>query len=641
MGSSQPSSVCVSLTFAPLAVRTRTEGPGRSVSPHDRLPALSGTRLLEERSSLSALPPEVWARVFAHVASDGRVGDLGAAALVCRAWRDELHTRRADHVWRAVWDAGRMQPSNAVRPEPQSWRTYVAASRLLAARVATERVIRLPPRSHNARSHRSGTSREETIRPPAIALRTPAFCGDMEDALGRATAIHAFCTGPVLIGFERGLALLRSAEPHVLLRAGQPSSQNASIPVLGNSRESGSMPPADVLDVEQSTLLGGMVMFARQVNDQSDQAIVAATTTNLIVVIDVDLSIPFPIDSAVPAASPSGRPLSTARRRMLDSHRRRVMRWRIIDNFEMTDGHLVSLARSHQDNGKFILAGFSNGHVRVVDTKAGHLVHILSMRESPDLVVAAGGWIVASCFFAPISFTCWDLEDGRAIHRFDQTSVGWEEITTLAGICPTKHKNSFALWDGRASIRILDVSTGRFSRVVEARGLFNASIRRGVYAEAEVGAAAAHVGPYKLVLCADGKTCIVATSNRVLIVDIEAKSICKRIHSMRQVNEARRALLAVSTDNRLLVTAEGDMFGALGSRLSSSAAATAVAQPRLCVWDIETGDLRREILDVGRVSELSVANNTIAIISGGHARQCQGGPAMSRGDAIVFRFDTR
>jgi WD40 repeat protein len=619
----------------------RAEGPGTNAPPHDGSRALSGTRLLEDRPALAALPPEVWARVLSHVASAGRVRDLGAAALVCRAWRDELHTRRADRVWRAVWDAGKMKPSMAVRPEPESWRAYVAASRLLAACVATERVIRLPPRSHRSRGLRLGTPGREAIGPPVVALRTPAFGGDMEDALGRATAVHAFCAGPVLIGFERGLALLRSPEAHVHLREGQPPPQNASITGLRNSRGHRSTPPADLLDVEQSNLLGGMVMFARQANGQSDQPIVAATTTNLIVVIDVDLSVPFPSDSSVSASSVSAKSVSTARRRMLDSHRRRVMRWRIIDNFEMTDGHLVSLACSHQDDGRFILAGFSNGHVRVVDSKAGHLIHVLSMRESPDLVVAAGGWIVASCFFAPISFTCWDMEDGRAIHRFDQTSVGWEEITTLAGICPTKHKNSFALWDGKASIRILDVSTGRFSRVVEARGLFSASVRRGVYAEAEVGAAAAHMGPYKLVLCADGKTCIVAASNRVLIVDIEAKSICKRIHSMRQVNDARRALLAVSTDNRLLVTAEGDMFGALGSRLSSSAGAAAVAQPRVCVWDIETGNLKREILDVGRVSELSVANNTIAIISGGHSRQCQGGPAMSRGDAIVFRFDTR
>jgi hypothetical protein len=109
---------------------------------------------------------------------------------------------------------------------------------------------------------------------------------------------------------------------------------------------------------------------------------------------------------------------------------------------------------------------------------------------------------------------------------------------------------------------------------------------------------------------------------------------------MRQFNEARRALLAVSTDNRLLVTAEGDMFGALSPRFASFAGATPVRSPRICVWDIETGDLKREIHGVGRISEISVANSTIAVISARRPEPSQGDSAMSRGDALVFRFDS-
>jgi hypothetical protein len=640
MGPSPPSSLCLSSTCTPIALRGRSGGSRRDQTDgDDGLSALSGndvatvTRAFtSSRGALPALPPELWARVLSHVASGGNVRDLGVAAHVCRTWCDELQTRRADGLWRAAWDAGSLRPADDVVPQPRSWRACVAASRLLAARSARERLVRLPPRSHLSLSASSA-------RDAVVAVNTPGL-GDLQDALGRATAIHAFSAGPVLIGFERGLTLLRSPEAQVLKRAHEAAASDSreSTVHLGNAGAAGQ--PPDVLDVEQSSLLGGVVLFAKYAGRQSDNAVIAATTTGLVIAIEVDLTVPCLDRARDPAADRPSRAVSAARQRMLRSRRPRVIKWRILDNFEMTQGHLVSLSRSHRDDGRFVLAGFSNGHIRVVDIEAAHLVHVLSMRGSPDLIVACGRWIVASSFFAPISFTCWDMDDGRAVHRFDQTCVGWEEITTMAGVCPTRQGNSFALWDGKGAIRILDVSNGRFSRLVEARGVIDASSTRGLQAESELGAAAAHIGPHKLVLSADGKTCIVAASNRVLIVDIDAKSVCKRVHSMRQFNEARRALLAVSTDNRLLVTAEGDMFGALTPRFASFAGATSVRSPRICVWDIETGDLKREICGVGRISEISVANGTIAVISARRPEPSQGDSAMSRGDALVFRFDS-
>jgi hypothetical protein len=53
---------------------------------------------------------------------------------------------------------------------------------------------------------------------------------------------------------------------------------------------------------------------------------------------------------------------------------------------------------------------------------------------------------------------------------------------------------------------------------------------------------------------------------------------------------------------------------------------------------VKTGVLRRDIRGAGWVSDLAVAGNTIAVVAGGNDRRSPDEAAMSRGDALVFRF---
>lgn len=221
--------------------------------------------------------------------------------------------------------------------------------------------------------------------------------------------------------------------------------------------------------------------------------------------------------------------------------------------------------------------------------------------------------------------------------------MGWEEVTSIVGIVPAPSNDCFAVWDGKACIRILDVKTGRFRREVEAKGLVTASTTRNVQAEAEVGVAAPHAGPCKIVLGDNGTTVVVAASNRVLVTSIGRGSGATRALSMRQLEGARRSLVALSTDNRLVVTAEGDVFGNLASRFTSGVPSKMSKPPRVCVWDAHSGKLRREITGFGCISDLSVAGNTIAVVarSGKTPNFSTEEHVLPRGEALVFRIDTK
>jgi hypothetical protein len=108
---------------------------------------------------------------------------------------------------------------------------------------------------------------------------------------------------------------------------------------------------------------------------------------------------------------------------------------------------------------------------------------------------------------------------------------------------------------------------------------------------------------------------------------------------MRQIDDARRSFCAMSSDNRYVITAECDMFGGLATRFSS-VGAKKQTPPRICVWDVSTGKLKRTIPCRGAVRALSVANNTIACIIGTPSQSSLDEPAMVFGEAVVFRFDT-
>jgi DNA-binding beta-propeller fold protein YncE len=225
------------------------------------------------------------------------------------------------------------------------------------------------------------------------------------------------------------------------------------------------------------------------------------------------------------------------------------------------------------------------------------------------------------------------------MHRWERSSVGWEEVAQIVAISPTARKDCFAVWDGRSQVRVLNAAQGRFTRIIDARGSVIKSMTRSVKDEAEFGAAASHVGPSKMAISADGQTVFVAASNRVIILDIHGMSAVKRAATMKQLDGARRALLALSTDNRYVVTAEGDVFGGLASRFATGPSRSQAA-PCICVWDAATGELRRRITEVGYISDLSVANNCIAVVAAGPKRLSQNEPSMVRGEVLVFRFDT-
>lgn len=610
-------------------------------------------------SSWASLPPELWSSVFRHLVPSVR--DIGVAARVCRDWRDELSRCSADALWRAVWDARSLRPSSKFERLPGCWRAQVAASQLLAAQeFITVGRITLPPR-RTCTAKFSATAAANSVQTASLPAESTCLAkivelplqlgsqqrlSDLQVALGRGTNVHVFDNGHVLVGFERGVCLLRKPLPTVLLPSYM-RKPGATCPRICCQRKESSAgaertsttetdDSVSIIDVERSKVLGGIVMFASERRGER-RDIVAATTSRLLIVIHVDSCAAFACDKrdSINDRSDTGPRTADCEncRKRVTSRLNRTFRWRIIDNFQVIDGHLVSLVNS--EDRRCALAGFSNGYIRIVDVSAGCLVHVLSMRESPDVIVAAGNHVIGSSF-TRTCISVWDVRDGRTVHRFDQTSVGWEEVSTVAGVCRTRHSSCFALWDGKTFIRTLDVATGRFVKIIDVRGALKQDISRTRDMDGDHGTTAAHVGPDKMLLCGDERTLVVAMSNKVVAVNIEVTSAIERVMSMVQIDNVQSAILGVSTDNRFIVTAEGDAFGYLSTRLSAPGRQS--GKSRISVWDLATGQLRRQIPGVNRVSSLSIANNTIAVVSGGPNDISETEPAMTRGDAVIFTF---
>jgi F-box-like len=559
------------------------------------------------------LPPAIWARIFTHVFE---VADLGSLARVCVAWRDELRGHHSSLLWRDVYDSrarkGRLSAAFTL-PAFSSWRAQVAACKLLGSHHAKETRTIVPARRGSS-FRQSHANEREGHYVEEWSVRCSV------DSLGKARCVHAFTAGPVLVGFERGVALVRSPQPFFA----------APVSALRDGERSGA---CSVVDVEQSAMLGGILLFAKA---SGESPVFAATTTRRVVAIDVDLSTPHATAARARGVVPAAAPLSRARpsTRMQCLKRKRLIRWRSLDNFEMTDGHIVSLVLP--EDRRQVLASFSGGHVRVICVETAQLLHVLSMRESPDILCASERWIVASHFGTRPCASAWDRRDGRAVHRWERTSVGWEEIAQIVGMTPTSRQDYFGIWDGHKVIRLLDVRTGRFVRDISAQGNSVQRRRRSVKDEAEFGAAAAQAGPCKMVVSLDGRHVIVAASNRVMIVDIHTTSALERATGMRQL-DARHSIMTLSTDNRFVVTAESNPFGALGTRFATRPSQLCAA-PMIRVWDVETGRLVREIPGVGRnLVDLSIANNVIAVV--GVGRQEGGELGSACGEALLISLD--
>lgn len=570
------------------------------------------------------LSPELWARIFHHV-SDLR--DLGSLACVCRSWRDELRSQRSNSLWREMWDSrsqyGRNSETLSLHAS-SSWRAQVAACKLLASPRAEVFRTKIP-------QHASTSNGVE----PSERQYVGGWTGSSSvESLGKATCVHAFNHGPVLIGFENGLALHRSPQPLVADTKKVLRRPRVDRSTFSNARDS--------IDVERSSALGGILMFAKETTGE-DVQIIAATTTRRVIAIDTDLSTPYAALTSEPDHLPSELTcempsLARARlnlRRVAGRRRRRLIRWKSLDNFEMTDGHLVSLMLPNDRRHAF--AGFSNGTVRVVDVNTAQLVHVLSMRESPDIICASERWVIACNFGTRPCPTAWDRRDGRAIHRWERSSVGWEEVAQVVGVAPTSRQDCFGVWDGCKALRILDVRSGRFTRNIGMRGKVLQGTNRNAKDEAEYGAAAAQAGPCKMILSPDLRQAVVAASNRVMIVNVHTSSVLERAMAMRQLDDARRSLVAFSTDSRYVVTAESNPFGSLGSRFATRASDSRRA-PRICVWDVETGEKIREIAGVGKsIVDISVANNVIAVVGASRNDDVELGTAS--GEALVIQFD--
>lgn len=533
-------------------------------------------RQRQKSRSKVELPLGIWAQVFRNLC-DPR--DIFTVAQVCKSWSHEVLSNLADPLWRNVWDSRSAVPSDYIDTQfpfcrvEGGWREQVRSScRLTAQGVEPETTIYLPPRYSIDGNGLPVTDDDVDMIPSRI---------DIEETLGRATCVHTFAND-VVVGFERGVGILCfcSAKTQKRLRAVK----------LGRSMSAPSRKKA-VFFYDDNPTLGGIALFSKKPVGSSGQ-VLAATTSKLIVLLDIDRS-----------------------RHSL----RRPLRWRSLDNYELEDGALVELTVSVC--GTLALAGFDTGRVRIISTgENGGLRHILSMRESADLVACSGRWVVAACFMQPIGCVVWDARDGRALYRFDQTSVSWEEVTQLAGLAPTGDEDVFALWNGKHELRLLDARRGSFLPPVSVRARISRGVRRTVADEGELGAASAHVGRGRMVLAVDSGRAVLSSSNRVVVAElpnlggqIRPKSRRPSYYAQLQLDGARRSLVALSTDERAVVTADANAFGGLSTWVAGRTALAAT--PTLRVWDAVSGKLCREMRLPSPASDLSVSANIVAAVS--------------------------
>lgn len=475
---------------------------------------------------------------------------LCTAARVSTTWNKELTTTRSEPLWRAIWDLSSRLPSRAL----PSWARVPGPWRSQVA--ASYNLISLhPPTIHVP-------PRYDPIGNvlPLDAVAMPQGPIDVDDVLQNATSALALANC-VVLGFVRGLA--------VLIRPG----------VLPTCVARRTRPPRPVLIYDDAPLLGEILRLApRPVGPEG--AVVAVTATHCVVRVDVCLA----------ARSP-----------------RRVLRWAVIDSFAHETGAVVQLSVSEDDAHAIVC--FDNGRVRVVHIAQGGCRRLFTPGEAADHVVANRRWLVAASAFQPITLGVWDLVEGVSVHTFSQTSVGWESVTTVAAVCATASEDRFAIWNGRDAIRFLNVKTGEFVRTVPVTSVFPA-LPRSATEEAEHGAASAQLGDRRMVRSHDNFVYAVAASNRVFLV----RGAQTASPFTLQLDGARHSLLALSTDDRVLVTGEGNAFGALGSKVSGRKCIN--TPPRLRFWDVESGLLRGEVVVPSAVTSLSVCGDTVAAVCG-------------------------
>lgn len=285
------------------------------------------------------------------------------------------------------------------------------------------------------------------------------------------------------------------------------------------------------------------------------------------------------------------------------------VRWRVIDQYEDQIRSVVHVSTS--DDARYALVGSSDGFVRVIDIKRGGCRFNLCLPECAEHIVANSKWVVAGNAFHPLTLNVWQLSDGACVDNYTASSMGWQSVLSIAGLTTTRHQDHFAIWNGRDCVRILDVKSGNFIRAIPVCCRFAKGMRSATE-EAEHGAGAPLTGRKRMILLADGKTAAVATSNRVMIVSLDASQrLCTK---QIQLDGARRALIEKSTDDRVVVTAESNAFGGLGTRVSGTA--SIASKSRLQVWKTDTGALSSEMTLPSPATSISVCGDIVAVVCG-------------------------
>ncbi|KAI0561897.1 WD40/YVTN repeat-like containing protein [Gracilaria domingensis] len=382
---------------------------------------------------------------------------------------------------------------------------------------------------------------------------------DVLDEFGRALVVHAFAES-VLIAFERAIALIRRTSRFHRTARKTPT------------------PSLPSVYYDTSCHVQRIISFSSQTL-KSRPSLLAITLSSTLLCINVH------------------------------QEKYRAITYSVLDNFLMQHGLPTIVSCSTDD--KYALVGFDSGVIKVIEIDNPARKQTLCMRESVDILAANQKYVIASSSIQPITLCVWKLSNGSCVHNITQQSEGWNRIHTIAAIQPLANPSQFYVWTGLHRLFVLDVSTGSIVQNVLVHPRFIRVIRSAVE-EAEHGAGSAHIGACKLALFSDEKSLALATSNRVFVVSPSSNHLSGKIQ--KQFDGVRGALVALSTDERLVVTAEGNAFGGLGVHVSGRASLATL--PRLQVWNVEDEKLSSEIQLPSAATSLSVCADVVAVVCG-------------------------
>lgn len=503
------------------------------------------------RAPPPALPDELWAHILSFLSDPHQ---LCAASLVCSTWHAQITSTHHDPVWHTIWArTGAPDPPTWARVSGL-WRAQVSSSYRLSS---LPRLLSSPISQHSAR--------RLIVPPPAdvnghvpssLRLSARPRAADLEALLGRALHGHALPYGAIL-AFSHGIALL--------LRPDAPQRRRAvnGSPVLHY-----------VVGPHVTAVVALAVKVARD-----GPAIVALTADGALVHISVDPMRSVPLRCRVIDRAPP--PLH--------------------DSGDGCGAHHVALS----DDGDMAFTGFASGIIRTVNLRRGALNCVLRLPESPDMIVSNGEFVAACNTADPLALSAWRLEDATVVATFSATSVGWAGISRLTGLCTTKRTNVFAVLDTADVVRLVDVTAAAFIRAVD---LTNPGGPRAPPGQMGAGGVASVPGGCLLRL-ADGRG-VVMSASEVTVFDLDVMP--GRTQEVRRLQGARHALLAMSMDMRVFVTAERDVFGRLAPSITGRPSHG--EKHVLKVWDVSRERLVGEIDMPGPATGVSVCGDIVVAV---------------------------